>query len=148
MSVQNAKIEDIGIKDDQYILWVLVKGHQAKDEFVILTDGLYDDLQNAIDGRPEGYIFVGQGNKNTGEQLTKKHINRIITGYMRICQIKTATNCVHSLRNFYISETLRQGAKVEKVQLAVHHTDPKTTMGYARDLERVENPVEAFIRNL
>lgn len=148
ISIVNAKIADLSYKDSHHILWVKVKGKLEKDNFVVLTDGLFDDIWAAIGDRNDGYLFIGYGNRNSGGQLEERSVRRIITDYMVQAGIKTENNCVHSLRNFFANTALKAGAKIEQVQEAMHHQDPKTTMGYANDLERLSRPAELFIRKI
>ena len=139
ISLQHAKIEDLSTLDKQDIISIRTKGDQSKDNFVMLNNGLKQDILKCIGKRDSGYIFVGMGNKNHDEKLTTRHINRIITGYMNIAGIKTDTNCVHALRHFFVTEALNRGCALENIMDSVHHKSYSGIVVYTSDQERIKD---------
>lgn len=47
-----------------------------------LNEKELNDVVDYINGRTNGYIFIGEGNKNRGEKVTTKTIRTIIKKYI------------------------------------------------------------------
>lgn len=59
--------------------------------------------------------------------------------------VNSPRKTAHSLRHGGASNALRNGATLLQVQVMLGHADPRTTMVYIHQTDRLQNPAEDFI---
>jgi site-specific recombinase XerD len=89
------------------------------------------------------FITFSKGDKATETAMVGKDIERVVCRYAKAAGLTGLTP--HGLRASFVTLTLEGGAKLEQVQYAVGHADPRTTERYQRrKLNLDDNAVDYF----
>jgi integrase/recombinase XerD len=102
----------------------------------------YLDATGRKQAGPDKPLFVTFHNdKPTGRPVTGLDIERIVEGYAAAAGLDGLTP--HGLRASFVTLTLEGGAKLQQVQYAAGHADPRTTERYQkRKLNLDDNAVD------
>lgn len=149
IEVSRARVGDIRYEQGQAVLWVHGKGRDSRDEYVTLEPAVLEPLQAYIKGRghllDEAPLFPSSSPRNYGESLSPRSISRIIKNSLRRVGIDSRKLSAHSLRHTAITLAIQGGAKPQDAQAMARHRNINTTMGYYRNIARLENRAEQFI---
>lgn len=149
IEVSRALIEDIRQEAGQPVLWIQGKGRDTKDDFVLLTDEALKPIKRYLKSRAsvqEGDpLFCSHSDRNTGEALTSRSISRIVKKALRRIGLDDKRLTAHSLRHTAITLSIKGGASLQQAQAMARHTDPKTTLVYFHNLDRIQAGAEKFI---
>lgn len=147
-----ATVGDIRQESGQAVLWIQGKGRNEKDDFVILTAKTIKPIQDYLEFREkteklsdDSPLFGSESNRNLGEPLTTRSVSRIIKEALRTAGNNSKRLSAHSLRHTAITLSIVGGATLQQVQAMARHADPKTTMIYLHNLNRVQAGAEKFI---
>ncbi len=90
-------------------------------------------------GGREAPLFVrfSKGDKPKNSGLDGRDIERIVEGYAAACGLERLTP--HGLRASFVTLALENGAKLQQVQYAVGHADPRTTERYQKRKLNLDN---------
>jgi site-specific recombinase XerD len=151
IEVHRANVDDLQTKAGRMVLYVQGKGHADADDFTVITNpdleaALHDWL--AVRGNDAGPLFTSLSNRSARGRLSLKAIRTIVKNYFRaagVVQQDRAPKTTHSLRHTAISNAIRHGAPIQKVQSMARHQSIDTTMIYFHEADRLENPAEAAI---
>ncbi len=139
IEISRADIVDLEIEhEDEALLWVRGKGRDGKDEFVVLTHEALHPIQLYLKARKAktGPLFAGIGNRSKGKRITTFSLSRLIKGYLRQAGMDSRRITAHSLRHTFGVLSIKAGASLYEVQLAMRHSAPATTELYLGDIER------------
>ena len=147
VEVHRADLADLRTEGGRLVLYVQGKGHQEKEDFVVLAnptaqDAIYDWL--AIRGSKAGALFTSLSRRSMGQRLELRSIRMIVKGYFRLAGV-CGNKTTHSLRHTAISKAIQKGAPVQKVKSFARHENIETTMIYYHEADRLSNPAEEFI---
>lgn len=154
IEVARATIGDIRQESGQPVLWIQGKGRDEKDDFVILSDKALAPIREYLDtrvreeGRPlkeASPLFASVSSSNLGQAMTTRSISRIVKTSLRKAGADSSRLTAHSLRHTAITLAISGGASIQQVQSMARHADPKTTMIYLHNLERVKAGAELHI---
>jgi len=153
VEVSRAQMQDIRQEAGQAVLWIQGKGHQEKDQFVLLTDEAESPLRRYLQARaqrlgppaPDAPLFCSFSDRNRGEALSTRSISRIAKTRMQAVGLDSEKVTAHSLRHTAISLSIQGGASLIQAQAMARHSDPKTTMIYFHNLERIQAGAEKCI---
>lgn len=152
IEVVRADIGDITFKGDKRILKVWGKGHDGKDDFVVLTDKAYLPIKYYLDTRKKAKssepLFVSDSHRNTGERLTARSISRLCKEGLRAIGLDGKEFTAHSLRHTTAVSILKQGGDIAAAQAVLRHTSPATTQIYTESIKeelRLSNAPETLI---
>ncbi len=149
IEVIRADVEDIRQQGGEALLFVQGKGRDSKDEFVILTEKTLKPILAYLKTRgkvdPKAPLFASLSDRNKGQRLTTKTLRGLVKGLLRKINIDNPKLCAHSLRHFFITESLRAGAPPIQVQHAARHASFATTEKYLHNLERISHGAERYI---
>lgn len=111
-----------------------VTGKGNKQRFVPVREDVLTDLVALSEGKPEDQlVFESRGKR--GEQYLPLNISTF-TRIFKKAVIQAGMNpdviTPHVLRHSFATHALRSTGRIELVQSMLGHTDPKTTMIYAR----------------
>lgn len=150
VEVSRARVEDIKQEHGQAILWIQGKGRDSKDAFVLLVDECLSSLRRYLSFRGsvngDEALFVVKSNRNKGKSLTERTISYIIKEILKKININDRRITAHSLRHTAISLSVAGGASLVQAQAMARHVDPKTTMIYFHNHDRIISGAERFIR--
>jgi len=149
IEVSRALVGDIRQESGQAVLWIQGKGRDSKDDFVLLTDKALKPIRSYLKARgpvqPEAPLFSSSSDRNYGQALTTRSISRIVKTALRTIGLDDSRLTAHSLRHSAISLSVAGGASLQQAQAMARHTDPKTTLIYFHNLERISSGAEKCI---
>lgn len=155
IEVVRANVEDITFRGGHRVLNVQGKGHDSKDDYVILSEKSYEPIRDYLKQRsvyrPTDPLFVSHGHNVSGERMTTRSISRIAKSGLRNIGLNERVYTAHSLRHTTACSILRAGGTLEDCQKTLRHVSVTTTQiytEYLNDERRLERNAEALIDNL
>lgn len=135
-----ADVGDITIMDGRRVLKVWGKGHDTKDDFVILSDEAYKPIADylATRGRYKAGdpLFTSESQRDKGGRLTTRSISRIAKDNLRTIGLDAREYTAHSLRHTTAVTILKHGGRLEDVQTVLRHASPVTSQIYVESIKR------------
>lgn len=147
IEVSRAKIEDIQVYNNEYVLWVQCKKHDSKDEYVKLSEQVLNDIKNYVGNRDNGYIFVSTSNNNNGGGMTTTAIRTIIKNIFKRFGLDSDSFSLHSMRRTSATLMYENGADIYSIQQVLHHVSQNTTVRYINAITRNNNKNEYLVSN-
>jgi integrase/recombinase XerD len=149
VEITRATIGDLRQQSGEAVLWIQGKGRDSKDDFVILVDETLRPLRKYLASRGtlsnSDPLFSSTSNRSNGKSLKERTIRGIIKETLRKIDIDDARLTAHSLRHTAVSLSIKGGASLIQAQAMARHSDPKTTMIYFHNHERIKSGAERFI---
>lgn len=150
IEISRAEVGDLRQEAGEAVLWIRGKGRDSKDDFVLLVEDTLRPLQAYLTSRgqlPEqAPLFASCSDRNQGQGLTTRSISRIVKERLRAIGLDSRRLTAHSLRHTAITLSIKGGASLQQAQAMARHTDPKTTMIYFHNLDRLQAGAERYIR--
>jgi integrase/recombinase XerD len=146
VEVYRADLSDLKTQSGRLVLEVQGKGRQEKDEIVVIMGDAEKALRDwiSIRGSDEGALFTSLSNRSNGERLSLRAIRGIVKSYYKLAGI-VGNKTTHSLRHTAITKAISNGVAIQKVKGLARHSSIETTMIYFHELDRLEDPAEAYI---
>ena len=135
--IANLEVTDIDTRDEDNIVWLLRKGHKAKDEYIILNDYVYGEIMMYIGDRTDGRLFTSS---ISSELIAAPTVERIITDILDVCGIKGKGISPHSLRHTAAIKAYKAGAGIMQIKISLGHKNISTTAIYLALLDKHDNP--------
>lgn len=139
IEVVRADVSDITFKGDRRILRVWGKGHDSKDDFVVLTEKTYEPIRAYLatrkgvkGGEP---LFVSSSKRNEGQRLTTRTISGLCKEGLKAIGLDGREFTAHSLRHTTAVEILKRGGDIAQAQAVLRHTSPATTQIYTESIK-------------
>lgn len=149
IEIERALVGDIKEINGIKVLLVQRKGHSEKDDYVILSNDIYNLLQQCINGRSETEpLFISESNNSYGKALSTRSIRGIVKKWLREINLDSERLTAHSLRHSFATQSLRNGATLLEVSTALGHSNISTTQIYLDDIKRIDNPCDNIMSNL
>ena len=149
IEVSRADVGDMRPVNGVMCLYVQGKGHDAKDDFVVLGAECERAIRSYLKARgtadPKAPLFAATGNRNRGGRMTTRAISRVAKEAMREQGIDSPRLTAHSMRHTAVTLALVGGATVQEAQAMARHASISTTMRYAHNLERTQARAEGAI---
>lgn len=152
IEVVRADVGDITFKGGRRILRVWGKGHDTKDDFVVLTEKTYEPIKRYLDTRKGAKLteplFSSDSHRNSGERLTTRTISGLCKGGLKAIGLDGREFTAHSLRHTTAVTILKKGGDLTQAQNVLRHTSPTTTQIYVESIKeelRLQNAPEALI---
>lgn len=147
VEIHRADVSDLDTRQGRRILWVQGKGHDDKDDFVVIQPIAEADLQHwlAVHPRPDRALFVSLSNRTFGDRLSRASIREIIKGHYKQAGVLDPDKTTHSLRHSAISAAIRGGATPTQAQAMARHANINTTLIYYHERGRLTEPAEDLI---
>lgn len=140
IEVVRADYQDIDVQGEEALLWVRGKGRDGKDECVVLADDALNPLREYLRARnlkaPTEPLFTSLSDRNRNKRLTTHSLSRLIKTHLRTIGLNSRRITAHSLRHTFGVLSIKAGASLYELQLAMRHTNPATTEIYLGDIER------------
>ena len=150
VEVARAEVGDIRQESGQAVLWIKGKGRAEKDDFVLLTEGSLEPIREYLSERgdhdEDDALFISVSNRNYGGAMTTRSISRVIKKILKKINLDSERYTAHSLRHTAITLAIKNGASLEQAQAMARHSDPKTTMTYFHNVDRIEDGAEKKIK--
>ncbi|HVX00887.1 MAG TPA: tyrosine-type recombinase/integrase [Candidatus Babeliaceae bacterium] len=152
IEIARADIEDLQVDGDEALLWIRGKGRDGKDDFVVLTETAVTPIMQYLRTRKakdkKQPLFGSLSDRNNGKRITTFSLSRLIKSYLRKAGLQSRRLTAHSLRHTFGVLSIKAGASLYEVQLAMRHTAPTTTELYLGDIERIKRREAAPERRL
>lgn len=155
IEVARATVGDVrqepGLQDGEAVLWIQGKGRDEADEFVLLTAETLQPLQAYLQARgraflrPDAPLFCSESDRNYSEPLTTRSISRIVKEALKRAGLDNSRLTAHSMRHTAITLAVLGGASLQQAQAMARHSDPKITMTYYHNLDRIKAGAERCI---
>ena len=153
IEIGRARIQDLRQESGEAVLWIQGKGREAADDFVLLTEESLRPIRQYLSARAKAMgqpqdsepLFCSISNRNSGEPLTTRSISRLIKQSLQRVGVDDHRLTAHSLRHTAISLSIRGGASLQQAQAMARHSDPRTTLIYFHNLDRISQGAERFI---
>ena len=145
----NADVADIRQEGGAVVLDVKGKGHDTKDDFVLLTEDALNPVYEYLGTRKAKEmdpLFVSFSNNSKGQRLTTRSIRGIVKRYFQTAGLNSPKLTAHSTRHSFATMALLNGAKPMQVKEALRHKDLQTTMIYTHVINRIQDGAEKYIR--
>ena len=147
--VANIQLEDIKRENDQYVVYVLGKGKQTKQDYVIIPDKVYKQIEEYVkEYNISDYLFVSTSNHNKGGKVTTRTLRRIVNNLYEKAGIKNDKIVFHSLRHTFATVSIKNGEDIREVSQALRHKHLNTTEIYLHDLEMKNNKCSNTVADL
>lgn len=94
---------------------------------------------------PQAPLFIQflKGDKPTALAISDQLIARVVEGYAKTVGLKLSP---HSLRATFVTLALEGGARLDQVQYAVGHADPRTTERYQKRKLNLDRHAVDFVQ--
>lgn len=155
IEVVRADVGDITFKANRRILKVHGKGHDEKDDFVVLTDKAYKPIAEYLKTRKKAKasepLFTSDSNRNTGERLTTRTISGLCKNGLKAVGLDGQEFTAHSLRHTTAVMILKNGGELTEAQAVLRHTSPATTQIYTESIKeelRLKDAPETRLDNV
>lgn len=149
VEVSRATVGDLRQESGEAILLIQGKGRDSKDDFVLLVDDALRPLRKYLSSRgplsEKDPLFASTSNRTRGEHLKERTISGIIKETLRRIDVDDSRITAHSLRHTAVSLSIKNGASLIQAQAMARHSDPKTTMIYFHNHERIKSGAERYI---
>jgi site-specific recombinase XerD len=136
IEIVRADVEDLEQTLLGWYLRVQGKGHQVKDQQVVLDPPVMNKIRAYLDTRtglkPTDPLFVSHGHRSEGARLNTRSVRSRIRHHLRAADIKRRGITPHSLTHTAALIWLNDGLSVEEVKQRMRHGTLDTTMIYLR----------------
>ena len=148
--VHHSDLGDIETREGRAILWVMGKGHQGRDEYIVLSAPAENALREWLAVRPgpsSGPIFTALRHDQSMRQqrIGKQQIRHIVFMRLRMAGIRSPRKTTHSLRHSAITNAIRNGATPLQAMAMARHKDLRNTLIYYHESDRLQHPAEDLI---
>ena len=138
--VVNIELSDFKQDNDKLLLYVLGKGRDYKQDFVVVPESVLQILKEYIEQyHITDYLFVSESNNNNGGKVNTCTIRRIINNMYERVGIKSEDLVFHSLRHSFATIAIQSGNDIRQVSNALRHSNISTTERYLHDLDARKN---------
>jgi site-specific recombinase XerD len=146
IELHRADFEDLTTKDGSLVLNVQGKGHDEKDDFLVLSVEAESALRDwlVLRRKDAGALFTSNSNWTKGRRLSRRGMRGIVKGYFDAAGI-TGNKTTHSLRHTAITSAIRHAAPIQKVKGMSRHASLDTLMIYYHEVDRLSDPAERYI---
>ncbi len=149
VEVHRANVGDLKTRGGRLVLWVQGKGHETKDDYVVLPKPAERELRGWLrhrgKTRPTDALFISLSPQNHGERMSRAAIRATVKQRYANAGIVGDTKTTHSLRHSAISSAIRHGATPTQAQAMARHSNVNTTLIYYHEIGRTSNPAEDLI---
>lgn len=139
IEVVRADVGDITFKGNRRVLKVWGKGHDTKDDFVVLTEKAYEPIKEYLSTRKGAKagepLFISNSHRNTGGRLTTRTISGLCKEGLKAIGLDGREFTAHSLRHTTAVTILKNGGDIAQAQAVLRHTSPATTQIYTESIK-------------
>jgi len=150
IEVSRADAGDMRQDGEKTLLYIQGKGRDVKDDFVVLVPEVQKPLMEYLSTRDsikeKDPLFVSISDSNMGERLASQRISKIVKKHLREVGINNCRLTAHSLRHTAITLCLLGGGTIQEAKTLARHSSIDTTLNYAHNIERMNQPPEEHLR--
>ena len=141
IEIERADVDDIDLIQGEHVLYVMGKGHDAKDSYVKLSNEVYEIIQDYLIARDDDNdaLFLTHHSKGNVKRLSTKVIRSAVKELLRSIGYDSKAYSVHSLRHTFATMALTEGASLLETKEALRHSDVSTTQIYVHQVEKMKS---------
>lgn len=154
IEVERADIEDIDVIGNGYVLYIQGKGRDDKDNFVKLTDDVYEILLAYLETRDNtnlddrnNPLFTTY--RRSGQEIRMKTavIRTMVKDAFRSIGLDSRAFSAHSTRHSFATLSLIQGASILEVKESLRHSSITSTQIYSHLVEKMKSGTNELVSN-
>ncbi|MBU1142736.1 MAG: site-specific integrase [Firmicutes bacterium] len=148
IEVRRARIKDLKMMNGTRILYVHGKGRSYADEYVKISDGLSEAIQEYLIKRKDKnpYLFVSRSVRST-KPLTRTVFVGMFRRILRDSGLSDTHITAHSLRHTAATINLLRGGTLASTKVLMRHKKIATTLIYAHHLDLIHDDSEHQIEH-
>lgn len=151
VELHRALYGDISMVAGNYVLWVLGKGRDEKNEYVKLPGHVYQAIMDytMLRGKmtPNTPLFASISHNSYDQALTTRSIRSISKQALKNAGFDSPRLTAHSFRHTAATLNMLNHGSIEETQQLLRHSNINTTMIYNHELDRVRNASENRIED-
>lgn len=153
VEIRRAKIKDLKTINNQPVLYIQGKGHQATDAFIKITPLVYEAVRLYLRKRKDHspYLFISHKRHGNNPNVSKAFIYCLLKRQLRRCQLEHLKLYPHMLRHTAAHYNLKSGNSLEQTRQLLRHENIETTLIYTSNIhtmkKNVSNDLETYILN-
>ena len=155
IEVIRADVGDVKFKRGKRILKIWGKGHDEKDNFVILGDVTWNPIREYLSTRgkvgKDEPLFVTDGKGHRGARMSTRSVQYVCKEAMKAIGLEGHEYSAHSLRHSTAVLILKNGGDWQDVQRVLRHASPATSQIYTASIEeevRLDRNPESILDNV
>lgn len=147
IELHRADLGDLQTQSGRMVLMVQGKGRSDADDMVVLPPTAETAVRDYLGIRKQkpGPLFVSLSNRSSHERLSRRALRQIVKDYFEAAGVHGASKTTHSLRHTAITNAIRHGVPVQKVQGMSRHASLETLGIYVHETDRIDDPAENYI---
>lgn len=154
IEVERADIEDIDIVGDGYVLYIQGKGRDDKDNYVKLTEDVYQIILSYLEQRNSDNL-LDRGNPlfttfkrdKTEIRMKTAVIRTMVKDAFRAIGLDSRAFSAHSTRHSFATLSLIQGASILEVKESLRHSNITSTQIYSHLVEKMKSGTNELVSN-
>ena len=149
IEIRRSKIKDIKVIKDTFVLYIQGKGQTFKDDYVKLTPGVKEALDDYLNKRTDKnpYLFISHSKHSDIKYLSRGFFNGMMKRVLFDSGIKNKEITPHTLRHTSATLNLMRGGTLKQTQRLLRHTSISTTLIYVHHLKNIKYPQESQIES-
>jgi len=149
IEIRRAKIKDLRMINNNRILYVWGKGRGSADDFVKLSDGLYQAIIDYLNKRQDKnpYLFISHSKRSSVPYLSRTFFLRMMRRVLKEAGLDHTNITPHSLRHTAATMNLLRGGSLRSTKQLMRHSNLSTTMIYAHELDMIHDDSEKRIED-
>jgi len=154
IEVERADIEDVDIVGDGYVLYIQGKGRDDKDNYVKLTEEVYEILLKYLETRDTSKLLDRNNplfttHLRSGEEIRMKTavIRVMVKDAFRSIGLDSRAFSAHSTRHSFATLSLIQGASLLEVKESLRHSSITSTEIYSHLVEKMKSGTNELVSN-
>jgi len=151
IEIQRANIEDLETIDNQSRLYIQGKGKVEKNDFVNLSNELFEMIQDYLSTRPNAKgndpLFITTGNKAPNRRIEETSISRLFKTIFKQSGFNSKKLTAHSLRHTSGTIYYEMTGDIYKVKNHQRHSEITSTTIYIHNNERKNDTSGQMIHN-
>ena len=149
VEVSRAKKKDLRYVNHELILDVHGKGRDAPDEFIKITKGVKDAIDDYLNKRKDKnpYLFISHHGRHTKLYINRTFYNRMLIRVLREVGLSHVKVTAHALRHTAATLNLKRGGSMEETKRLLRHSSMSNTLIYAHHLDRYEDHTVSELEN-
>lgn len=150
IELYRADVGDFEEVDGKIFLSVQGKGHDEKDDKVLVASQVYAMIQDYLKARgnvePTAPLFTST-RRNKNGRLSTQSISKMVKRHLRSIGLDSKRYSAHSLRHSAACQMVIAGVELRQVQAVLRHRSITTTMIYLDEVDRMKNIAEQIAAN-
>ncbi len=149
VEIRRARKKDLRVVNNQLILYVQGKGRKSADEFVKISPGVKEAINDYLNKRKDNnpYLFISHSKHSDIPYLSRTFFIGMFKRILKDCGLEDTKITPHSLRHTAATINLLRGGSLEATKRFMRHTNMSTTLIYAHHICRMKDDSENQIEN-